>query len=238
MSNKNSANYDSHDDVFARTAESYDLLCDLFSLYSHRLWKSRLAKEIVKTDGDVLLDIAAGTGDIALRVASNKNRKTKKIILGDLCPKMLEVAKNKALKKGVKCEFEIINAHDLSSYKDNSVDIISISFAMKICERDKVLLQAHRVLKSGGTFYCLEAARIPITVLHKLYLGYMSLCVPLIATIVTKGDRSAYNYLLKGINDFPNQKQLKIEIEQSGFRNVKYINMTFGIVALHSGKKL
>lgn len=237
MSKKNSAGFTSEDDVFARTANSYDMLCDLFSLYLHRVWKSRLAEKIIMTKGDIFLDIAAGTGDIALRVAIN-HQNTKKIILGDLCPKMLAVAKNKALKNNLVCEFETMNAHNLSSIQDNSVDIISISFAMKICERDKVLIQALRVLKPGGTFYCLEVAQIPIVWLHKLYLQYMNICVPLIATIVTKGDKSAYNYLLKGIKEFPSQEELKLEIEKVGFTNVKYKNMTLGIVSLHSGEKL
>ena len=236
MTNKNSAQYDAKDDVFARTAESYDMLCDLFSLYTHRVWKTRLANEIINNKGQVFLDVAAGTGDIALRVAAYKNN-TKEIMLGDLCPKMLEVAKNKAKRKGLNCKYENMNAHNLSTIKDNSIDILSISFAMKICERDKVLKQAYRVLKPGGTFYCLEAARIPIKWIHKLYLGYMRLCIPIIASIVTKGDKSAHNYLLKGIQDFPNQEGLKKEFEKTGFQKVKYKNMTFGIVALHKGIK-
>ncbi len=236
MTNKNSAKYNSKDDVFARTAKSYDLLCDLFSLFAHRLWKSRLAGEIINNKGIIFLDIAAGTGDIALRVAAQ--RKTdKKIILGDLCPKMLEIAKQKAKKRGLNCTFKNMNAHDLSSIKDNSIDILSISFAMKICDRDKVLFHAYRVLKPGGKIYCLEAARIPVKWIHKFYLAYMRLCIPIIASIVTNGDKSAHNYLLKGINDFPNQKELKKEFEKAGFKQVNYKNLTFGIVALHQGTK-
>ncbi len=96
MKNKNSAKFNDVDDVFSRTANSYDNLCDFFSLYIHRYWKTFLAKIIVKTKGDVFLDIAAGTGDIALRVASRLGENNhKQIILGDTCSKMLAIAKKK-----------------------------------------------------------------------------------------------------------------------------------------------
>ncbi len=239
---KNAASFDAADDIFGRMAESYDLLCDLFSLYAHRYWKSSLAKVIAATPGENLLDVAAGTGDIGLRVAklldaSAHTRPNKHIVLGDLCSKMLAVAERKALRNGVECEYRELNAHDLDGVADESVDILSISFAMKICNRDDVLAAAHRVLKPGGRFFCLEAARIPNRLVHSAYLAYMRLCVPLIALWVTKGDRSAYDYLLRGVHDFPNQTQFAREIENAGFRDVTFDNLTFGIVALHSASK-
>lgn len=239
---KNAAAFNAEDDIFARMAESYDLLCDLFSVYAHRYWKSRLAREIAETPGTEFLDIAAGTGDIGLRVAEHlTSRKeafrAKHIVLGDLCPKMLAVAQRKAGEKGIQCEFRELNAHGLEGVANTSVDILSMSFAMKICNRDEVLAAAYRVLKPGGKFYCLEAARIPNHFIHGAYLTYMRLCVPLIAMWVTKGDRSAYDYLLKGVHDFPGQTEFADEISASGFTDVTYRNMTFGIVALHSATK-
>lgn len=242
MDSQNSASFDITDDVFSRTAESYDMLCDLFSLYTHRYWKAYLAKRVADTPGINFVDIAAGTGDIAIRVASylSKNKATennKNIVLADLCEKMLSVARMKATKKSLNCEYRIMNAHDLESIPDNSVDILTISFAMKICERDQVLLSAYRVLKPGGKFYCLEASRIPWRWLHSLYLTYMNICVPIIARIVTRGDKSAYNYLLRGIHDFPNQVNFMNEMKSVGFSDITYTNLSLGIVALHEASK-
>ena len=242
MKNSNSADFDQDDKVFARMAESYDRLCDFFSLYMHRIWKSHLAKKIVNTEGKNFLDIAAGTGDIGLRVAlqlkkHKDNIFRKKIILGDLCDKMLAVARSKADKKEIECDFRIIDAHDLNSIPSASIDIVSISFAMKICDRTQVLSSAYRVLKPGGNFFCLEASRIPYPWLQSLYLFYMRLCIPVIAMVVTGGDRSAYNYLLKGIHEFPDKNTFTQEIESSGFIDVTVTSLSLGIVALHEAVK-
>ncbi len=217
------------------------MLCDLFSLYAHRVWKSHLSNKVANTPGVLFLDIAAGTGDIALRVASQLSKENrlneKKIVLGDICHKMLSVARRKAVLKGITCEYRILDAHHLESIADNSVDILSISFAMKICDRDKVLTSAYRVLKPGGKFYCLEASRIPTRWLYAAYLLYMRLCVPVIAMIVTKGDRSAYNYLLKGIHEFPDINSFSEEVALCGFIDVNATPLSLGIVSLHEGIK-
>jgi demethylmenaquinone methyltransferase/2-methoxy-6-polyprenyl-1,4-benzoquinol methylase len=101
----------------------------------------------------------------------------------------------------------------------------------------EVVREAFRVLKRGGYFYCLEAARIPWAWLHKLYLAYMGWCMPLIGRIATGGDASAYQYLLRGVRDFPDQRTFAAELEAAGFAEVAWRNMTFGIVALHMGRK-
>ena len=120
---------------------------------------------------------------------------------------------------------------------DSSVDAYAISFGMKICDRVLVLQEAFRVLKPGGRMYCLEASRIPVSFIHAAYLRYMDWCLPLIARISTGGDRGAYDYLLRGIHDFPCAPLFSREIESLGFQNVSYRYMTFGIVALHVASK-
>ncbi len=242
MKNSNSADFDQDDKVFARMAESYDRLCDFFSLYTHRIWKNKLAKSIANTPGNNFLDIAAGTGDIALRVALRLKKNNditfkKNIILGDICDQMLDIARRKADEKEIECNFCIIDAHNLKSIPSASIDVVSISFAMKICDRAQVLSAVHRVLKPGGKFFCLEASRIPYPWLQSLYLLYMGLCIPMIANGVTKGDRSAYNYLLKGINDFPDKSEFVKEIGTCGFKDVTATPLSLGIVALHVGIK-
>jgi ubiquinone/menaquinone biosynthesis C-methylase UbiE len=112
-----------------------------------------------------------------------------------------------------------------------------MSFGMKICDRARVMAEAHRVLKPGGRFLCLEAARIPVPWVHAAYLKYMDWCLPLIGRLAAEGDRSAYDYLLRGVHGFPEQQALVRELEAVGFESVRYTNLTLGIVALHEAVK-
>jgi demethylmenaquinone methyltransferase/2-methoxy-6-polyprenyl-1,4-benzoquinol methylase len=150
---------------------------------------------------------------------------------------MLAIARRKLAGRAAVSAIEEHDAHDLKNVASNSVDIYSISFGMKICRRDRVIAEALRVLKPGGMFYCLEAARITSAPLHTLYLKYMDWCLPTIARIATGGDDSAYNYLLKGVHEFPEQETFARELRQAGFESVRYENLTLGIVALHEGVK-
>lgn len=239
----NSARFDPlTDDVFARIAGKYDYLCDIFSVGAHRLWKRKMSIEIAANKNSKILDMATGTGDIALRVVKRlgTTKSNSTVIASDICPAMLNIAKTKARRHGIPetiLSFEILDAHDLKSVADNSIDIYALSFAMKICDRDKLIPEALRVLKPNGTLYCLEASRIPLKPLHWVYLKYMEWCIPVIAKIVTGGDRSAHDYLLKGIYDMPDQKTFKTELESYGFQNVSFKNLSFGIIALHKAEK-
>jgi ubiquinone/menaquinone biosynthesis C-methylase UbiE len=120
---------------------------------------------------------------------------------------------------------------------DNSVDLFSIAFAMKICDRKRIVAEAMRVLKPGGQFFCLEASRIPNAGVQSVYLRYMDWCLPVMGWIATGGDRSAYNYLLRGIHGFPAAPDFAQELRETGFTDVGYQNLTFGIVALHRARK-
>lgn len=228
------------DDVFARIATRYDRLCDFFSLFAHRLWKARMAARIAATSGDLVLDAASGTGDIPLRVLRKLGKRsaagwTKTLWVTDLCPQMLDMAREKLPIDG-NVKFAVFDVHHLVEVASNSVDIFSISFGMKICDRKRVMVEAFRVLKPGGTFFCLEAARIPVPFLHALYLKYMDWCLPVIARLAVR-DPSAYDYLLRGVHEFPDQATFAGEMEAQGFTGVSFENLTFGIVALHTGRK-
>lgn len=176
------------DDVFARIAGRYDRLCDVFSVFAHRLWKSRMAARMAREQGALALDLASGTGDIPVRLLERSGG-PKQILVTDICPQMLAQAEQK-LNGAARVEIRRIDARAIA-LPDASVDICSISFGMKICDRARVVAEAHRVLKPGGVFYCLEAARIPFEPLHQLYLLYMDWCLPLIARLATGGDASA-----------------------------------------------
>jgi ubiquinone/menaquinone biosynthesis methyltransferase len=238
MEDGNAAGFDAAaDDVFGRIAGRYDRLCDIFSVFAHRLWKSRIAQLMACEQGMLVLDVASGTGDVPLRLLRRLRRDagSQRILVTDISPQMLAHAQRK-LAGDPRAELRLLDAHDLT-LPNASVDVYSISFGMKICDRKRVLAEAYRVLRPGGVFFCLEAARIPFEPLHQLYLAYMRWCLPFIARVATGGDASAYNYLLRGIHDFPNQSAFAAELEKCGFRDVSFENLTLGIVAIHRGVK-
>ncbi|NVJ98929.1 MAG: ubiquinone/menaquinone biosynthesis methyltransferase [Alphaproteobacteria bacterium] len=226
------------DNVFGRIAGRYDRLCDIFSFGIHRQWKSKMARAMAREQASFILDVASGTGDIPLRYLRQKKRNPDaRLLVSDICPEMLEVAQGKLEGKDDGLRFKVLNAYDMASIEDNSVDLYSISFAMKICDRELVLKEAFRVLKPGGTFFCLEASQIPIRFIHNAYLAYMDWCMPIIGRLAAEGDASAYQYLLKGVHDFPNQRELAEEIRRYGFMDVSFESLTFGITALHRAVK-
>jgi len=236
---KNAAEFETiNDDVFGRIASRYDLLCDLFSFGIHRLWKRRVSRIIANEPWSVLLDVASGTGDIVSRILHGKDiTSNQKILASDISQKMLKIAEVKLKRFSDYINFEIIDAHSMPSIADSSIDVYSMSLGLKICDREKAISEAFRVLKPGGRLITLEASNIPIGWLHALYLAYMALCMPIIGWVATRGDASAYKYLLHGVKDFPSAEELKKEFELAGFKEVDFERLTFGIVAIHNARK-
>lgn len=228
------------DNVFARIAERYDFLCDIFSLGIHRVWKSRVATLIADAPGTLVLDAASGTGDIPIRVLRRLRRAgaqtAKEFLITDICPQMLDIARRKFNAED-NVKFGVFDVHDLREVPSESVDIYSISFGMKICDRARTLSEAFRILRPGGQFLCLEAARIPVDIVHAAYLKYMNWCLPLMARIAVGGDAGAYNYLLRGLHNFPAQLEFAKELAAHGFEDTRFENLTLGIVAIHRGSK-
>jgi ubiquinone/menaquinone biosynthesis methyltransferase len=226
------------DDVFGRIAGRYDLLCDLFSLGIHRYWKHRVAALIAAEPWTNMLDAAAGTGDVALRVIRRDPALARReIVVSDISPAMLGIAQRRILVCAGGPEFRILDACDMRTVGDASVDLYSISFALKICDRARVMREAFRVLRPGGRFVALEASAIVWPGLHRLYLKYMDLCLPTIGWIATGGDASAYRYLLKGVHDFPDADGLAGELQELGFGDVAFERLSLGIVAIHTARK-
>lgn len=225
-------------DVFQRIAWRYDVLCDLFSLGIHRLWKRRVAELLAGYEWQSMIDSAAGTGDIALRLLQRAPHVAKRsIVVSDLSPAMLQVAERKASSCGFDLDFRVLDAHAMPSIPDASVDLYVISLALKICDRGRVMREALRVLCPGGRIIALEASAIRWRWLHTLYLVYMSVCMPAIGWLATGGDASAYRYLLDGVREFPDAEGLARELEQAGFEGVAFERLTLGIVAIHSACK-
>jgi ubiquinone/menaquinone biosynthesis methyltransferase len=226
------------DDVFGRIADRYDLLCDLFSLGIHRLWKRRVAKTIAREPWSQLLDCATGTGDIILRMFNYYvDESDHNIVASDISPQMLNIARKRLIHKSSQVEFCILDAHKMPEVPDSSIDLYSISLGLKICQREQVLQEAMRVLRPGGRLVILEASNIPWNWLHNLYLSYMRVCMPIIGWIATRGDTSAYRYLLKGVENFPSAEDLAREISSVGFDEISFERLSFGIAAIHVARK-
>ena len=229
------------DDVFHSVARRYDLMNDLMSGGLHRAWKDALLSAVhpPKSDRDfALLDLAGGTGDVAFRVAEAGGAGVR-VTVCDINEDMLAVGRERARKRGLDqaVSFAQGNAEELP-YLDRSFDCVTIAFGIRNVPRiGRTLAEAHRVLKLGGRFLCLEFSSVDLPGLSSLYDVYSYNIIPRIGEAVT-GDREAYQYLVESIRKFPKPPVFAKMIEAAGFRRVSFTTMTAGVVALHSGWKL
>ena len=229
------------DDVFHSVARRYDLMNDLMSGGLHRAWKDALVTAVnpPKTDRPfALLDLAGGTGDVAFRVVEAGGTGTR-VTVCDINAKMLSVGRERAAERGFDdvVTFEQGNAEELS-YSDRSFDCVTIAFGIRNVPRiERALTEAHRVLKIGGRFLCLEFSSVDVPGLDALYELYSFNVIPRVGEAVT-GDREAYQYLVESIRKFPKPKAFAQMLEAAGFRRVSFRPMTGGVVALHSGWRL
>jgi demethylmenaquinone methyltransferase/2-methoxy-6-polyprenyl-1,4-benzoquinol methylase len=229
------------DGVFHSVARRYDLMNDLMSGGLHRAWKDALVTAVNPPQGETafsLLDLAGGTGDVALRVADADGAGTR-VTVCDINADMLAVGAERAMKRGLddRVTFEQGNAEELP-YPDRSFDCATIAFGIRNVPRiDRALAEAYRVLKLGGHFLCLEFSSVDVPGLDAIYDYYSFHIIPRIGQAVA-GDREAYQYLVESIRKFPKPKAFARMIEQAGFRRVTFTQMTGGVVALHSGWKL
>eukprot|EP01119_Soliformovum_irregulare_P008465 TRINITY_DN21583_c0_g1_i1.p1 TRINITY_DN21583_c0_g1~~TRINITY_DN21583_c0_g1_i1.p1 ORF type:complete len:314 (-),score=49.64 TRINITY_DN21583_c0_g1_i1:79-1020(-) len=245
-------------EVFHSVANKYDLMNDFMSAGIHRLWKDEFMKTLHPSPGTQLLDVAGGTGDIAFRfmdaiksnprysVAQNKNKS--RVTVCDINPSMLEVGKDRARQKGYlaledpSIEFVVGDAENLPVASE-SVDAYTIAFGIRNCTNiDKVIAEAHRVLRKGGRFLCLEFSHIDSLgfanpIVQSIYDAYSFNVIPALGQAVTN-DRASYQYLVESIRRFPSQIDFCDRIEKGGFKLVNYKNLTLGVAAIHSGFKM
>ena len=220
--------------VFNKVFKKYDLMNDLMSLGIHRIWKKNLIQMMNPSNKKRLIDVACGTGDVAkLYLEATDNIST--ILCVDPNINMIKECK-KNLKKYKNIKWKVCSAERLN-VPDNSFDFYTISFGLRNAKNiNKSLKEAHRVLKSGGRFLCLEFSKIENNNLEILYKNYSKL-IPKIGEIVV-GEKKPYEYLVKSIENFISQKQLIEKMKQSNFKNCEYRNLSGGIVAIHSGWKI
>jgi demethylmenaquinone methyltransferase/2-methoxy-6-polyprenyl-1,4-benzoquinol methylase len=237
-------------DVFDNVAPRYDLMNDLMSLGIHRLWKDAMVAELTPQPGMQILDLAGGTGDIALRlrprVASRTDSGEEKraakdgiVYVCDINAEMLGHGRDRALDKGV-ADGIVWLCGDAESLPlgDMAVDAVTIAFGIRnVTHLDRALSEARRVLRPGGRFLCLEFSRVSLPFIDQIYDRYSFSVLPMIGRMVT-GREDAYRYLVESIRRFPPQEEFAAMIGQAGFDRVRYRNLSAGVAALHGGWRL
>jgi demethylmenaquinone methyltransferase/2-methoxy-6-polyprenyl-1,4-benzoquinol methylase len=228
------------DDVFHSVAPRYDLMNDLMSLGLHRAWKDALvtALDPPRRRPFALLDIAGGTGDVALRAIAAGGEFTRATVC-DINPDMLAVGRERAeaLHLGDAITFTEDNAEALP-FANRSFDAVTIAFGIRNVSRiDVALAEAFRVLRIGGKFLCLEFSAVDVPGLDRLYDFYSFNVIPALGRAVA-GDAESYRYLVESIRRFPKPEAFAAMLRAAGFRRVSFQQMTGGIVALHCGWRL
>ena len=220
--------------VFSKVHKKYDLMNDIMSFRVHRIWKEKFIDWMNPNVNSKLIDVASGTGDIA-KIFSKRNNNFSKITCVEPNGEMLEVGK-KNLKKLKNINWIKAQAEKLP-LKDNTYDYYSISYGIRnVTDINKTLKEAYRVLKPGGRFMCLEFSTIDNEALNFLYKQY-SKTIPLIGKYIV-GDAQPYEYLVKSIDQFYNQNQMIELMNNNGFSNTEYRNLSNGVSAIHSGWKI
>ncbi len=222
--------------VFDSVAPRYDLMNDLMSLGIHRAWKRVFVTALDPRPRHVLLDLAAGTGDIGLAWLAAGGGP---VLLCDVNASMLDVARDRALSSAVVGETSLLVADaEKLPLPDRMVDRVSIAFGLRNCtEKQAVLAEARRVLMPGGRFFCLEFSRVQVAVLQPLYDAWSFRVLPALGRRVA-GDAESYRYLAESIRTFPDQEMLADMMRQAGFARVGVRNLSGGIAAIHSGWRL
>jgi demethylmenaquinone methyltransferase / 2-methoxy-6-polyprenyl-1,4-benzoquinol methylase len=230
--------------IFERVAPYYDLMNDLMSGGVHRLWKAEMVRSLKLRPGQRLLDVAGGTGDIALRALPRLRPAPATageggVVICDVNKRMLETGRVRALDRGILFGLEWLAADaERLPLADRSFDHYTIAFGLRnVTGIPAALAEARRVLKPGGRFSCLEFTPRVLPPLQPLYDLYSFAVVPLLGQLVA-GDSEAYTYLVESIRGFPRQGELASMIVAAGLEQVRYRNLTGGIAALHSAWRL
>lgn len=223
--------------VFHSVAAKYDLMNDLMSGGVHRVWKRFTIEVSAVRAGQSVLDIAGGTGDLTAkfsRIVGSEGR----VVLADINDSMLKVGRDKLIDLGVagNVHYSLADAQHLP-FADNSFDCVTIAFGLRnVTDKDLALASMLRVLKPGGRLLVLEFSKPQSSLLEKIYDQYSFKVLPLMGKLVAN-DADSYKYLAESIRMHPDQETLKTMMQNVGFVECAYYNMTGGIVALHKGIK-
>jgi demethylmenaquinone methyltransferase / 2-methoxy-6-polyprenyl-1,4-benzoquinol methylase len=222
-------------EVFDSVARRYDLMNDLMSFGVHRLWKDTLVDRLAPRAGMRFIDVAGGTGDVAFRIARRLGSAAD-ITVCDINATMLGVGRDRAVDRGLLRGLSWVTGDaETLPFPDRSFDAYTIAFGLRnVTRMEQALREARRVLRPGGRFFCLEFSRVSLPALAAVYERYSATMLPTIGGLVA-GDRESYRYLHESIQRHPPQRELAAMMERAGLAQVRWRDMSGGIVALHSG---
>lgn len=220
--------------VFSNVARKYDMMNDAMSGGMHRLWKDRFVRRMKPRPGETILDMAGGTGDIAFRLAAAGASVT----VSDINQDMLDVGIERAAKRRLQgLAWSCQNAEELS-FSDRSFDGYTIAFGIRnVTHIDRALAEAHRVLRYGGRFFCLEFSTTEWPGFKEAYDAYSHRVVPVLGKAIA-GDADSYRYLIESIRRFPKMSEFQDMIRTAGFVRTRVEPVLGGLVAIHSGWKV
>ncbi len=224
--------------VFSSVARRYDVMNDAMSGGMHRLWKDRFVRRVKPQTGEAILDMAGGTGDVAFRLADAGAEVT----VADINQDMLDVGIERAIRRGIAEKsgglvWSRQNAEALS-LPDRGFDAYTIAFGIRnVTHIDQALDEAHRVLKYGGRFFCLEFSTTEWPGFKEAYDLYSHKLVPKLGEIIA-GDAESYRYLVESIRRFPKMPEFERMIRRAGFELTRVEPLLGGLVAIHSGWKI
>jgi len=221
-------------EVFSSVARRYDIMNDLMSGGMHRLWKDRFVSRVKPRPGEEILDMAGGTGDVAFRMA----RRGAKVTVADINADMLEVGRERAARQALTgLEWRVENAEALT-FDGGSFDAYTIVFGIRnVTDIPAALREAHRVLKRGGRFYCMEFSSSDWPGFSALYEAFASNVIPKIGKAVAD-DEESYRYLVESIRRFPRPPAFRAMVADAGFVRANAEPMLGGLVTIHSGWKI
>jgi len=222
--------------VFDSVANRYDLMNDLMSLGVHRLWKAALIDWLRPRPGMHLLDVAGGTGDIAMRFLDAGGGR---VTICDLTERMVAHGRDRALDRGILAGVDwVVGDAEALPFADASVDAYTIAFGLRnVTGIEMALAEARRVLRPGGRFLCLEFSHVAAPWLSALYDCYSFTVLPALGAVVAR-DREAYVYLAESIRRFPDQDRLAGMVAAAGLERVSWRNLSGGVAALHSAWRI
>lgn len=220
--------------VFSSVARRYDVMNDLMSGGMHRLWKDRFVARVKPRPGESILDMAGGTGDVAFRMA----RRGAHVTVADINADMLSVGIDRAKERGIEnLSWKQENAESLS-FEDCSFDAYTIAFGIRnVTDIPAALREAHRVIRRGGRFYCLEFSTSEWPGFADIYENYSRHVIPRIGRAVAN-DEASYRYLVESIRRFPRLQQFRQMIADAGFQQTSAEPILGGLVAIHGGWRI
>ena len=223
------------DEVFSSVASRYDLMNDLMSFGIHRYWKRMCVHLARLQPGSRVLDVASGTGDLAVLL----NRSGCDVVSCDINEAMLRSGRDKLADRGLVSDVHYVRADaERLPFADNSFDCATLAFGLRnMTDKPAALRAIHTGLKYGGQVLVLEFSRVTSDLFRRIYDSYSFHAIPAMGKLVLQ-DPDSYRYLVESIRMHPDQDSLKTMLEEAGFSRVDYLNLTGGIVALHQGYKL